>query len=270
MKRDKDWNKAKFERFIKEGRGQGELSEYKPWLTIQDIPSRGRATRIFGFKTKRIHHFFSDIQTRFFYLLEWDDRVLDIKEHYPLIDLKEVVQFNDLDLTKYRAHDGTDYILTTTFLIKVKKQDKEYLVARSVKSAYELENKSVLERFEIERRYWRNKKIDWGIVTNKEIPLIKAKNIEWIYSALEIDYGEIFSKEDIKSYCRELWHLISKNEGMNIKQIINLFDKNNCLEEGTGLLIFKYMIIKKIIEVDIEKKIDIELPSYKLIKNISG
>lgn len=40
-KRQTGWTEAKISRYIKEGRGQGELASYKPWLTIQDVPSHG-------------------------------------------------------------------------------------------------------------------------------------------------------------------------------------------------------------------------------------
>ncbi len=36
------------QRKIKDGRGQGHFSEYKPWLTIHDVPSIGIVTRILG------------------------------------------------------------------------------------------------------------------------------------------------------------------------------------------------------------------------------
>ena len=32
-----DWTKDKFERYIKEGRGEARGKKYKPWLTIQDF-----------------------------------------------------------------------------------------------------------------------------------------------------------------------------------------------------------------------------------------
>lgn len=34
----------------KEGRGQGLGVDYKPWVTIQDVPSLGRVTRLKGIK----------------------------------------------------------------------------------------------------------------------------------------------------------------------------------------------------------------------------
>ena len=90
-KRKTDWDENKLNKWIQEGRGQGEGKEYKPWLTVQDFPSKGRVSRIFGWKTKRTHHFFTDTETRYFYLCEWEDDVLDIREHYPLFNCEEVI-----------------------------------------------------------------------------------------------------------------------------------------------------------------------------------
>ena len=91
-KRNHSWNENKYNRFVNEGRGQGVGKEYKPWLTIQDFPSMGRVSRILGWKSGRIHHLFSDLQARYFYMLEWEDTVTDIREHFPLLDLEDTVQ----------------------------------------------------------------------------------------------------------------------------------------------------------------------------------
>lgn len=42
---------------IKSGRGQGMGKDYQPWLTIQDVPSRGVSHRIYSHKTQRVHHY---------------------------------------------------------------------------------------------------------------------------------------------------------------------------------------------------------------------
>jgi len=272
MKRSKDWNKEKFDKWINEGRGAGQLASYKPFITVYDLPSMGRATRVFGWKTGRIHHFFTDIQTRYFYLLEWEDDVLDIKEHYPLLDLRNIIDNSDLNLEKYRSNDGTDYIFTTTFLIKVKSgKNKEAYIARSVKVASELEKKSTIERLEIERRYWREKGIDWGIVTNKEIPITKAKNIEFILSALELDNNETFNECEKDSLSKMLESKLYRNSKA-IREIIIDFDLEYNLQQGTGMLIFKYLLAKKRIEIDINSKIDVNASAIASIKfnNVGG
>ena len=66
--------------FHKEGRGKGHGGDYKPWLTVQDVPSLGRTHRLRGLKTGRQYHLLSDIEWRFFLLFDWADDVEDIRE----------------------------------------------------------------------------------------------------------------------------------------------------------------------------------------------
>jgi hypothetical protein len=83
-RRRTSFDEAKIARFLKEGRGAGRGSEYKPWLTTQDVPSSGREHRVFCRKTDRIHHLLSDGEWRLFLHLEWCDGVQDIREQFPL------------------------------------------------------------------------------------------------------------------------------------------------------------------------------------------
>ena len=70
---------AKNERWIKEGRGAGRNQEYKPWVTVRDLPSEGRSHRVFGHKSQRTHHLFSDLELAVFLLLEWHSSVIPHK-----------------------------------------------------------------------------------------------------------------------------------------------------------------------------------------------
>lgn len=75
----------KITRYIKEGRGQGELDKYIPWLKVQEFSSRGNVTRSAGgWKTKRHHEFFSNLERSYFFLLDWSEDVIDIREQFPL------------------------------------------------------------------------------------------------------------------------------------------------------------------------------------------
>jgi hypothetical protein len=267
-KRNLDWTLEKYNRFLKEGRGKGEEANYKPWLTIQDFPSRGRVSRIFSFKTGRIHHFFTDNEARCFYLMAFQENVIDIREHYPLLDLNEVIiDKEDLDFEKYRS-DGTNasYVLTTSFLITLKDEHGKYrYIARSVKASYELDRKSIIERFEFERRYWDAKKVSWGIITEKDINVVKAKNIEWVYPSLELNNNERFSNEERIYLCNMLIKKL-QNSSEVVRKITSELDKELNLEEGTGILLLKYLIATKQIEVDMDKKIDGNQSANTLLK----
>lgn len=266
-KRNNSFNESKLNRFLKEGRGSGVGDEYKPWLCIQDFPSQGRASRVYGWKTGRVHHFFTDIQTKYFYLLEWEDCVKDIREHYPLLETKDIYK-DDINLNTFKDKEtGFQYILTTTFLITISTPQGNVEVARSIKSASEFEKKHVIEKFEFERRYWASKGIEWGIVTQREIPRIKAKNVQWVHATKNFEGHVTNTDDEARHYCELLCDSLI-NSTDSIRKVTADFDLKYGLDEGSGLFIFKHLIANKIIKVDMNKEIDMNKPSIEIIKEI--
>lgn len=258
-KKSPKWNERKKQEFILSGRGQGTGKDYKPWITIQDFSSQGRASRVYGWKTKRIHHLLTDLQTKYFYLLEWTDSVIDIREQYPLLDFDAVVKDKeDLNLTLFCDKEShIPYVISTTFLVtcRNKSGDIRY-AARSLKVSSELEKKTSLEKLEIERRYWQEKGINWGVVTQKEIPNALSRNIEWIHSSLLDFENRGFTHVEMQFMCNALIDKIEKNIKV-MREIICEYDEEFNFEAGTGLFIFKYLIATKQLKVDMNKKIDI-------------
>ena len=265
-KRNADWNEDKLNRWIKEGRGQGEGRDYKPWITITDFPSQGRCARVKGIKTGRVHHFLSDIQREYFYLLEFDEAniIFDIKESYPLLDFYDVVQ-DTQDLNKQYFKDkntGLPYVLTTTFLITIKSLNGgvEY-VARSVKAASELERKTTLEKLEMERRYWQAKSIDWSIVTEKDIKSINAKNIEWALSSIHAFPDMGLSEQEIIELGAALQLRLYSNKDSSIRSIVTGLEVDYALDEGTGLFLFRYLVAIKAVRLNMNIPIDLSSPA---------
>jgi hypothetical protein len=263
-KRNIKWNKSKYERFLREGRGKGEGSGYKPWISIYDMPSRGFASRIMSNKTGRIHHFFSLNQSRVFYLLSWDDSVLDIREHFPLLDLDaSLLDTYGLDMKKYYDEEAP-YVLTTTFLVTM----KTGLSAISVTNSNELNRKYYIDMLEIIRRYWKTKGIPWKIITNKDIPVQTAKNIEWIISN-NGNYAE--GLDDVVSLIKERIIRAIKEDSISLNKLFKSIDSGFSIEPGSSLSIFKGMLMSKEIEFDMDKKIDlVRTPNEMLLRVNEG
>lgn len=253
-----DASDAKLQRYIKEGRGQGRGAEYHPWLNVHSIASRGRVSRVSGWKTGRVHHFLSDNETRYFYLCEWSDAVIDIREHYPLMDLYEMTDILDDDLVKklMDRKTSTPHILTSTFLITIKNDEgQERQFARNIKEARDFEKNSVIERYEVIRRYWHQKCIPWSLVSSSEINAVRAKNIEWLHVARRLsDWG--YSDQQIVGESQLLVELLSGGQG-TIKNVIERFDNQFSGEVGKGLLLFKHLLATKRIKLDMDKPIDL-------------
>ncbi|MBD2044141.1 TnsA endonuclease N-terminal domain-containing protein [Coleofasciculus sp. FACHB-64] len=265
----REWTQAKFERYKKEGRGRGSGKDYKPWLTIQDFSSKGRSSRTPGWKTNRVHHFFSDHEKRLFYLFEWSDTVTDIREQFPLSDLDLAMSIATDMGVKYPidTQSGTPYVLTSDFMLTVNHNGKQVQIARTVKQSTELEKKRVNEKLEIERQYYLAKGIDWGIITEKEILRRLAENVEWVHSAYRLEAN---SEMDV-AQLRELSTILKsklQEEDTTINRITTALDKEMNINLGTSLYVFKHLIAKKEIIVDL---LEIKLsacPSTQVIKKI--
>lgn len=256
-----DYTTEKINKLIQQGYGKGKGEKYKPYIDVIRVASKGRASRVKGWKTNRVHHFLSDSETRFFYLMEYDASVIDIREHYPLIDSMEELHSNlDGKLTKrlFNQKTGEPFVLTTSFLITKRTTDGNIQnYARSIKDYRQLEQSKVIERFEIIRRYWELKGIDYGIITNKEIPVIFAKNIEYIHSSYHLqEFGVMQSEQMI--YGDYLLKLLKDYQKTSIKEVLSIFDNNMDLEDGTGLLIFKHLLARQAIKINMNKPINIE------------
>lgn len=246
---------------LKEGRGQGISSKYKPWIRIQDVPSLGRVTRLKGIKTGRQHEFLSDMERNYFYFLEFADSVIDIREQFPLLPLEDTLLIAEELGIEHPKHPETGefIIMTTDFLITTKENNKNVEMARTIKCKDELLNKRVLEKFEIERNYWKRKGVNWGIVTENEIDKDIANNLSFIHSYNDIRNIDSFvniNSNDLKDLIYEFIKRIF-DDSKTIRAICSQFDKDIDLDNGSGVSIFKYLICNKIIEIDMTKKLDI-------------
>ncbi|MGE0978322.1 heteromeric transposase endonuclease subunit TnsA [Bacillus toyonensis] len=267
-KRKNEWTEKKIEKYMKEGRGSGEVSNYKPWLTIQNVPSHGNNTRSLGWKTNRRHEFLSNLERDYFFILEWMDDIIDIREQFPL----------NRELTyKIAGEKGINHpicretdtliVMTTDFLITIREGKEIKTIARTVKPSEQLEDKRIIEKFEIERAYWERNGIDWGIVTEKDIPIVMANNISWLYKFYYLD--DITDIDFIVIFYNYL--LCASRNNSTLIELFNQFDNQYNLESGEAINYFKHLVSRKYITVDMStKKINLKNLTIKDISFQKG
>ncbi|GAB6563722.1 heteromeric transposase endonuclease subunit TnsA [Bacillus cereus group sp. Bc222] len=253
---------SEIEKWIKQGRGSGIGADYKPWLKIQDVSSLGRSTRLKGIKTSRQHEFLSDLERNYFYLTEYSDLIVDIREQFPLLPLEETIVIADELGIKHPTDPktGEPIVMTTDFLLTVDKGQGVFEVARTIKMKDELLKERVLEKFEIEREYWQRKDIDWGIVTEEEIPRMMARNISYIHDYYDIRDYDVFqemSSQLIEDLSLSLMQRLI-NDTRSIRTITNEFDIDTHLPFGSGVTLFYHLLAQKIIVIDMLKPLNLE------------
>lgn len=253
--------KLTYERKLSEGRGVGRGKEYKPWITIQDFPSNGRVSRIKGLKTQRQHEFLSDLERNYFYYLEASINVIDIREQFPLLPLEETLLIAKEIGIKHPIDPQTKepIVMTTDFLITIKTEEGEVKeLARTLKYKDELLEKRIVEKFELERLYFENRGINWGIVTNEEIDKQLAQNLADTHAYY--DLAEIEAFATMKPW--EVQELIDVfleccvTYKDSLRSMCIQFDKAMSLEKGSGITLFKHLLWAKLIAIDLTKAIN--------------
>ena len=247
------WNASVYEKYVREGRGCGWGPGYSPWIRVQDFASRGVASRVKGRTTGRVHHLMSNNELAYFYILDWSDSVTDIREQYPLSDLELAVKIAAQAGIRYPVDNisGYPYVLTCDFMITT----EGGLKARTVKMTSELENKRTLEKLEIERRYWDAQSIEWKLVTEREIPYQKARNIEWLYAA------NGFNLEDFELYklpqALDMMTTVFSSGECSILEATQVVEVEYRLVAGAGLLLFKQLVLDKVLTIDLNEPLNL-------------
>ena len=240
----------------KNNKGQGHGKEYIPGLTVRDVPSKGLSTRITGWKTGRVHHFLSLGELNYFYCLEWSESVVDIREQF-LLPLDRTLEIAERLGIKHPTIPRTNEwdVMSTDFLIDIEIESHVRLKARTFKQESDLSSKRKIEKLEIERMFWTEQGIDWGIVTEKEIPEELIHNIKWIHSAKELSSGPGITRMMLEQIELKLYDLISKYQAP-IARIALEVDNQLGLSPGTSLWAIRYFIANRIWLVDMKTQID--------------
>ncbi|MEA4961581.1 TnsA endonuclease N-terminal domain-containing protein [Lutispora sp.] len=258
----------KIQKYMKEGRGQGVGRDYKPWINIHDFPSQGRVSRCFGWKTGRIHHFLSDSETRYFYLLEWSDCIIDIREQYPILDRDRTQKIAEEKGIKYPEDVATKtpLILTTDFLITVRKDGKNFNVARTIKPSRDLEKPRTIEKFEIEKTYWEEQDIDWSIVTEKEISREFASNVEWVHDSYKLETTTDLDMSSLMKLTDILKERLSSNSTILLKNLLHDLDTEFNYNNGFFLYLLKHLVATKQVMINcMDRKFNINQPVGDLL-----
>jgi len=237
----------------KEGRGIGEGASYKPWIQVDDFPSQGRCHRIQDIHTGRVHHYFSDLEADFYFIIAWNSNVLDIREQYPLPTVETEQIAAKLGVARPKCRDKSSYVMTTDFLITYRDSITGEITycARSVKPLSKLSNKRTLQKQQIEQLYWKKNQVDWKCVTENSFSREKAKNIRKILA----HYNKFQMDERTEIITLVLMERIFTSANQSIQSVCDQICVEQTLQRGEALSLFFYLVAQRQIVVDMESKL---------------
>lgn len=266
------FDEAKIKRFIAQGRGKGEGASYRPWLTIQDVPSEGRSRRTFSSKTGRHHELLSDLEKYAFLFYEWNDEVTDIREQYPLDREVTLRIASELGINHPKdPNSKCNIVMTTDLLVFVSNDNKTNSVARSIKPEGKLD-KRVIDKLEIERKYWVDQGVDWGLITDKQLPKTYALNLDMAKEVATFDGRNGLYPNYWEDACESVLATLKQHPGLPISALCNLLQ----IESADVLITVRHLIWHKKISIDMYQAFaldaitsNIELTLSEHVRNVA-
>jgi hypothetical protein len=243
-------------RRIAEGRGQGTGGTYRPWHEVQDFPSSGVSHRLLGLKTERVHHLFSDLELTVFLIYDVLTRIIDIREQFPLLPLDETLEIAKKIGVKHPSDPATGYpiVMTTDFLLKLRAKREIIFHARTAKYRKDLDDPRVREKFEIERRYWLRRDIDWGYVTEEDVPSTLSENAALIHPCYFPTDLLPLTERDVRKIGFYLAGKVRREESP-LSEVVNDSDRKFELHPGKSFSVVCHLIGRGNWQVDLLKPI---------------
>lgn len=236
-----------YQRALKNKYGIGEGSEYKPWLRIQDVKSHGTRSIIFGRKSQRSHHMMSSIESELFYLAEFTDGIVDIREQFPILPLNYTQKVASMLGVKHPTHPKTKepIIITTDQLYTIDSTNGTSYQAFSVKPESESDKQRVLEKIDIERVCWELLGVKFRYFTGNELTKVQSRNLDWATAPFR-ENPTRFYDEQINSALA----VISVGQCF-FEDLCNKLISMNIASHDEAQLLIRYLIADKYIDVDL-------------------
>jgi hypothetical protein len=245
-------NPRTFRRMVREGRGSGRGEEYKPWLTVRDLSSKGESSRMQGWRTgKRLVHLFSRLERNFLYSVEWDRSVVDYREQFPLDLAVTCAIADELGIDHPVSPDtGRFWPMTTDLLVTRMVNGETVDYARSVKpfngvelqdSAHPRHVKNNWRKFRIEFEYWKRNGVQLAWVTEKDISPVLVRNVREVHGFFHVESLHPLTQPDVDRISAEMFCRVNKG-GESLAKIGIAVDAQFGLKPGMSIRVAQHEI----------------------------
>jgi len=251
MGRNLKWTENTIKRLVNEGRGSGEGSAYRPWLTVQNVSSDdSRQTRLTGIKSGRLHHFLSELEYFIFLFLEWSQEISDIREQFPLDrDItRALAQEMGIEHPKYDDSE-VDIVMTTDFLATKGNGTNKTFVAINAKPASKLDDFRTMEKLAIQHAYHTSLGVEHYILTRESFDPMIAKNLDLIRMALPRPEEIMTADEFLKHEAQLLDAMRYADKRQTLTSFCARHDAVSGCEPGFAFRIAKILMQKRLIHV---------------------
>lgn len=180
-----------YELLTAKGKGTGRYENYRPALTVREVPSKACKFRIYSPRFKRTFHFFSAGEYLAFLQFEWQDHVFEIREQYPLNPAVTTALCEEYGIKHPGFSNGRGgIVMTTDFFLSLRRQGGliEYKAVQIKDTSREVAKPRTNEKLFIEKTYWERQGIKWHLYVSDNFNKQLCRNLETfqIYRCINI------------------------------------------------------------------------------------
>lgn len=121
-------------------------------------------------------------------------------------------------------------------------------------------NRRVLQKLEVERRYWQERGVDWAIVTEKDVPEPMWRSIEWLHECRDINKLQPITPVSVEKV--QAWialHLAAQST-VRMAAFCMQADDELQLRPGTSLKVLRHLLANEVFHVDITIQLRTDIP----------
>ncbi|WP_228006460.1 TnsA endonuclease N-terminal domain-containing protein [Vibrio sp. OPT10] len=189
----------------------------------------------------------SSIESEHFYLAEFSNCVVDIREQFPIFPLNFTQKVAKILGVKHPTHPHTKepIIMTTDQLLTIDSPQGIIYRAVSAKSEEDSSDLRVLEKNDIERVCWELLGVKFSYFTGNELTRVQSSNLQWATSPFRKNPVG-FSSEHVNCALS-----ILTVRQYFIEDLCNQLISLNVTTHEDALLLIRFLIADRYIEVDL-------------------
>ena len=243
--------------------------KYSPYLTIRDVNKVGRRHWIFCPRQNRQVHLLSDGEFRAYKILLWQPNVKSVEEQFAL-DIDETLDIavganiiHPRDWKTYFAH-----IMTTDFVVTVRQNDGSVkriaytfkywnqLFERQDDGSIKQIKARTWQKFAIEREYWRERGVDYRVITELDTTKPCAWNIEYF----ELAYDLVATPVELKEFGQAFIGSWAENPRYELQDHFRAVQKLICLSYQRVQSLFQYSGLHHLLPLNTDNYIRVFRP----------
>lgn len=237
---------------------------YLPLHRVQEISSDGERKR-YPYQGRMVH-LLSRLEQRALRHFQWDLAVTGIEEQYYL----EVEDTTRIALEAGASHpllrpaqDGP-FPMSTDLVIYYRTDTGPVRIARQMKYSKEFELggsrdrdrrkiEHVIEKLEIERRYWAERNVDWQILTERELSETRQHNIEnFLGFKLDPKRPHGFWTDAVD----RVRDALAAGDGLRLVDLAESMDARGTLDHADFTSCVRHLVAKRELAFDMELRFD--------------